>query len=309
MSEFKDDIKDNEIRIIRSTRDFHVKPDALENDSIPPDKGYESKKKASKKTIKWIVSLLIFIGALVAYFVWEVSYDSSEPASMPITKIEESSNDLSENTAKIEAVPVKKYVEIQDTVINDQPLTILTPRNATPHLHLGISALTDTTATLVVQAADVRGDNGEIVGAYVLKGNLLSKGHSKAGYCAIIDGKVTIGVADTTPYLEQAIESNGDFFRQYPLVVGGQSVNNILPNSSLRKALADLNGRTVVILSHKKMTLNEFSKTLVDLGVSNAIYLVGSTAYGFATEESGSRLEFGERVSSPCPKTNYIIWD
>ena len=162
----------------------------------------------------------------------------------------------------------------------------------------------------MVQAADVRGDNGEILGAYVSEGNLLSRGNSKAGFCAIINGKLIIGVADYTPYLEQAIESGGYFFRQYPLVVGGQAVENKLNLSSLRRALAELNGEIVVIMGDKKQTLNEFSQTLVDLGVSNAIYVIGGNeAPGYAKDEKGNRIEFGKKCDSPYPNSNYIIWE
>ena len=48
---------------------------------------------------------------------------------------------------------------------------------------------------LTKQAADIRADNGKIVGAFVLKGDPLSWGLSKRGYCGIIDGKLTVGVA------------------------------------------------------------------------------------------------------------------
>ncbi len=152
------------------------------------------------------------------------------------------------------------------------------------------------------------GDNGEILGAFVLKGNLLSTGRSKAGFCAIIGGAITVGVADTTPFLEQALDSGGDFFRQYPLVVGSQIVENKPKGKSYRKALAELSGKMVVIMSCDKMTFHDFSQALVDLGVTNAIYLVGSTAYGFARVEDGSIVTFGEKVENSPEHVSYIVW-
>ena len=74
---------------------------------------------------------------------------------------------------------------------------------------------------LVAQAADVRRDNRQIVGAYVINGEMLSRGKAKSGFCAIIGDEVMIGVAQTTPLLERATEENGFFFRQYPLVYEG----------------------------------------------------------------------------------------
>ena len=61
-------------------------------------------------------------------------------------------------------------------------------------------------------------------------------------------------------------------------------------------------------MSDRKQTLNEFSKTLVDLGVTNAIYLVGSSAYGYAIDEEGRRIEFGLETDNPLENTNYIVW-
>ena len=79
-----------------------------------------------------------------------------------------------------------------------------------------------------------------IAGAYVVKGELLSKGEAKAGYCSIVNGEVNIGVADATPMLEEALMKDGYFFRQYPLVAGGQLIENKLKGAALRKALAVL---------------------------------------------------------------------
>lgn len=109
--------------------------------------------------------------------------------------------------------------------------------------------------------------------------------------------------------MEQAIENGGYFFRQYPLVVGGQVVENKLKPSSLRKALAELNGEIVVIMNDRKQTLNEFSQTLVNLGVTNAIYLIGSSAPGFAIDKEGHRIDFGKEVENPPLNSNYIIWE
>ena len=201
------------------------------------------------------------------------------------------------------------YSIVRDTVVGDIPLTIITPVNAIPSLVIGESAINDTTAVLVAQAADIREDNGQIVGAFVLDGNLISRGKSKAGYCAIINDKVFIGVAETTPLREKATETNGFFFRQYPLVIENQVIENKPKRKSLRKALALLNDDVVVILSHYEMTFHDFSQTLVDLGVTNAIYLIGSTAYGFAKDVNGTKIEFGIRQQMPEDTNfNYIVW-
>ena len=281
MSKKNIDIDDNEIRIITSK--------SGNGTSTPPRWLYYA-----------IVCAAVAIIATVYALLWG-SDDTADSEELAVTQEAAAPGDT--------ATVVKKgYVEITDTVVGNVPLVILTPRDATPKLHIGIDVLQTPDVVMAMQAADIRSDNGGIVGAYVVDGNLVSKGQAKSGFCAIIDGNITIGVADATPFLEKAIESDGYFFRQYPLVVGNQLVENKPKGRSLRKALAEWNGTTVVVLSHSRLTFHDFAQTLVDLGVANAIYLVGSEAFGFAVDAEGNRTEYGKEAPSPKASTNYIIW-
>lgn len=139
------------------------------------------------------------------------------------------------------------FTERRDTVINDIPLAVFIPHNAVPELHVGRIDRADTTIVFVAQAADVRADNGGIVGAYVLNGKPLAWGLSKRGYCALIDGSVTVGVADNSPLFERATECGGSFFRQYALVENGRLVENVPKNKSVRRALCDRRGEIMVV--------------------------------------------------------------
>ena len=306
MSLLPNDIKDDEIRIISSERNLPV------NTSKREELKSMNKPEKPKWKIWVIITAILFFGGMCVFFWWEVKSDTlpEEKEHLQITTlpINEEGN-VQSNIPVPKVKPVENgFVQTFDTILNKEKFTVFIPHNLVPELKVGVETLKDTTAKFVVQAADIRKDNGGIVGAYVYKGNLLSKGQAKAGFCAIIDGKAIVGVAESTPYLEQAIESDGYFFRQYPLVVEGQPVNNRLKYSSLRKALAELNGETVVIMSHNRMTLNEFSQYLVDMGVKNAIYLVGSSSFGFAIDDEGNRIEFGKEQENPSINTNYIIW-
>lgn len=337
-----DDIGDDEIRIVSSISHDSFKldkkevmedpscllDDEIDHDEIPEVKSLSKPLRKNlfmeKRVVKfnkgWIIALILFIGAIIVILLllFKPNPDSEETSRLQIKEVSPENIQQPEKlyieqpsvTPQDEvAFTTKGFVEVSDTVINKVPLTIFKPKNLVPRLHVGIDALNDSNASFVVQAADVRRDNGQIVGAYVSQGELLSRGQSKAGFCAIINGKLVVGVADSTPYLEQAIETDGYFFRQYPLVVGGQVVENKLKPSSLRKALAELDGEIVVIMNDRKQTLNEFAQTLVDLGVSNAIYLIGSTASGFALDDKGNRLEFGIESASPATNTNYLLWE
>ena len=51
-----------------------------------------------------------------------------------------------------------------------------------------------------------------------------------------------------------------------------------------------------------------FSQALVDAGVRNAIYLVGSTSPGHYREESGRIVRFGKVEVRDSVQTSFIVW-
>lgn len=202
----------------------------------------------------------------------------------------------------------ERYTSRRDTTVSCMRLIILTPHGATATLEVGNGAVADTTAILAAQAADIRRDNGKIAGAYVVKGELLSKGEAKAGYCSIVNGEVSIGVADATPMLEQALESEGYFFRQYPLVAAGQLIENKPQGKARRKALAEIDGTICVVASADKLTFHDFSQALIDAGARNAIYLVGANSTTFYTDRDGVRHNIGSVYENAPDNINYIVW-
>ena len=205
------------------------------------------------------------------------------------------------------------YTEIRDTLINDIPIRIFIPHNAEMSLHIGRMDKEDKSIIYAAQAADVRADNGGIVGAFVLNGEPKAWGLSKKGYCASINGKVAIGVADNTSLFEEATMHNGYFFRQYPLVKDGQVIDNEPKGKSIRRAICDRQGEIFMVETGSIESFHDFAQALADLGVDQAVYLVGSSAYGWAVDEAGATHEFGEdnyyTGRRRMPKnTSYIVW-
>ena len=205
------------------------------------------------------------------------------------------------------------YTEIKDTLINDIPIKIYIPHNAEMSLHIGKINKEDTSIIYTAQAADVRADNGGIVGAFVLKGEPKAWGLSKKGFCASINGQITIGVAENSPLFEKATEQGGYFFRQYPLVSNGKLVENEPKGKSIRRAICDRQGEIFMVETGTTESFHDFAQALVDLGVDQAIYLVGSTAYGWAVDENGTTYEFGEDNYYTSHRrihqnTSYIVW-
>lgn len=287
MSDRHGDINDDEIRIISSGE---VKSDKKKRKLLP--------------LVLWVVASLLLITALgiVFFSSGEIEEESlnAEATEQPIaltTSVENTNN------AKARA-----FANKTDTIVDGIELSIITPNNATPVLKIGDGCLNDSTIILIAQAADIRSDNGGIVGSFVVNGELVSKGEAKAGFCSIINGDVTVGVADATPLFEQALMSDGYFFRQYPLVVGGQIVENKPKGKSIRKALVEMDGRISVVVSREKLTFHHFSQALADVGVCNAIYLVGGDAYGKYVDAAGVSFTFGHEWDKEIDNVNYIVW-
>ena len=201
-------------------------------------------------------------------------------------------------------------VLVHDTTVNDVPLRLQTPVNAVPSLHIGIPDSNDASMLLVFQAADIRADNRQIVGAYVLDGELLSRGLSKKGFCAIIGGIIHIGMAESTPLLEEAIEKEGCFFRQYPLVSDGRMVENKPKGKALRHALCELDGRITVVSSLSRESFHDFAQALADLGVRQAISLSGGESFGFRHLQGQPAIPWGRnpQIATPRKYNNFIVW-
>ena len=283
------EIRDDEIRVIGEEK-------------LPQPQGW-----------KWL--LLLLAGVIVGIVIWQVW--PSEPTS----PVEDPEQGVFEPTIEVEETKTKTplakaeetgkgFIEIADTTINDIPMRLYLPHSVSMSLHVGNIDRNDQSIIFAAQAADIRADNGGIVGAFVLEGEPKAWGLSKKGYCAIINDTVTVGVTDNSPLFEEATEKGGYFFRQFPLVDKGNLVENELKGKAVRRALCDRDGEIFTVETLSIESFHDFAQALVDLGVDNAIYLVGANAYGWATDIDGQRHEFGD----PNPKTsnkwrniNYLV--
>ena len=203
---------------------------------------------------------------------------------------------------------IKAYTEHLRDTINDIPLDIYIPHTAVPELMVGVPDIFDKSIVMATQAADIRADNGKIVGAFVVKGQPLSWGLSKKGYCGIIDGKLSVGVADNSPLFEEATEKGGYFFRQYPLVDNGVLVENEPKGKSIRKALCDRNGEIMIVMTQTPESFHDFAQALVDMKVDNAIYTVGSTSYGYFRDKFDHFEQIYEKRRGGYKYENFIVW-
>lgn len=273
--------------------------------------GADSHTERGKKAgFRWLW-LLLFVAAVILAAVAFFFFSSPEEQAPeyyfePETTVTQSASVVT--TDSVVQIAASGYIETEKDSVNDVALFIHTPHNAVMKLYLGMPDKSDSTIVFAAMAADIRKDNQQIVGDFVLAGNQLARGVAKKGFCAIEDGKVTIGIGEDTPLLQQAIDGKGSFFRQYPLVHNGELVENNPKNKAVRRALAIRDKRIIMIESKNRESFHDFSQALIDIGVTDAIYLIGSSAYGWYRNKEQIRYEFGEELPELPDNISYIIW-
>jgi hypothetical protein len=177
-------------------------------------------------------------------------------------------------------------VEYETQVVNDVWLNVYKILDMHAELSLDVSVYTDSTECIILQAADIRKDNRKFVGDFVLNGEKLSSGKVKKGYCAIVDGKVTIGMSADDEVMNHCMANGGSFFRQYPLVVDGVMQPSNVKGKSIRRALAQNEDGLYIVMTDERESVHNFSEALVDMGMKDAISLVGGNkAYMYWMQE------------------------
>ena len=204
----------------------------------------------------------------------------------------------------------RTFTERIDTIIGSVRLAIYLPHNATPALSAGLPA--GSGVILAARAADVRADNGKINEAFVCEGKALAFGLSKKGYCAILGGEVTIGVADDSPLFEEAIESGGYFFRQYPLVDDGIPVMNesMTRTKTMRRAVCIRSSQVFIAVSESDESFDDFAAALAVFGVEKAIYITGGHESGgwWVGLDGTDRLFDSKCRTGIYENETYIFW-
>ncbi len=200
------------------------------------------------------------------------------------------------------------YVTVVDTLVGDSKLRIFYPHNAMPALHVGPLDAADTDVVSATQAAVIRGDNDQILGSFVMDGEKLARGNTVKGFCAVIGNQISIGYSKNTALVDQAVDSDGHFFRQYCLVAEGMPVYNNQERKFIRRALCTREGRVFIVETLTSTSMSDFSHTLIDMGVEYAVNLVGTKTYGWYTDRNGTRHEFTSRPNKVPENTSYLVW-
>lgn len=278
------DIDDNEIRVVGRT--------SSEGDKPQP----------KRRRWLWLLAALLLI--VLAVVCWQVIH---RPSQSPSIYQQEVVVDTTQDVTYEAQAETKAYTQVSNQTVNDIALQIYTPVGGRVELLVGQLPYDDKSIILAAQAADYRADNGEIAGAFVYRGELLSKGHPKYGFCAIIGDKITMGMSRETALFERAVEQEGYFFRQFSLVHDGKFGESLPKGKAIRRALCYCQENIVIIESQERESLHDFSQALIDLGVQEAISLVGSIELSLYEDEAGNRV-INETEHRENAQETYIVW-
>lgn len=310
-----DAITDDEIRIVGSRVQFSAE---TMNDVLRDQKREETDECVSlprKKHVGWLVFIVLAVLAVILFVVWMfVSRDAKGKEDVPSSPEEtlvvrdtcyEETLDRVEETKDVEDYKVI----CSDTIVNDIPLRIYCCKGGHIELSMERPHTDDATILLAAQAADVRNDIDAPTGAFVYHGELISKGHSKLGFCSIVDSQITIGYARETPEYEHAIEGDGDFFRQYALVCDSAIIKIPVKGKALRRALCMKSGEMYIVECTDRESYHDFSQALLDMGCHNALALVGGEGLLFYRDPESSQLILkGTPNDKHIKSQNYIVW-
>ena len=286
----KYDIQDNDIRILGQNEQSATAP--------------ETKK---KRLWPWIVAAMLICALILTMYLW-INGRPNQKESV-YRDIPHTCDTLNSKTTIEELVPTdaNAHVTVSQQTVDDVPLRLLHPSGGHIELFVGALDTTDASIIMAARAADYRADNGKIAGAFVYKGELLSRGHPKLGFCAIIGHEVTMGMSPETPLFERAVEQEGYFFRQHSLVHNGELGEKTPPGKSVRRALCYDGKNLFVVDTEERESLHDFAQALLDMGVQEAISLMGRCPLSLYEDEEGKRWVMGMPVEDDITET-HIVW-
>ena len=172
----------------------------------------------------------------------------------------------------------------------------------------------DTKIKLSVAAAFTASNLKSIMGNYIIEGKVKEgKKIKSTGYAAIFDNKVII-----KPYSEKinnyknlAIKKRGDLFQQMLLVQDSELIPCRIfgKAATYRRALVIIDGTPCVIESGVRLSIDNFSRALIRMGIKNALCLdMGTWSKGWLRTENNNYIPIGKLTSSTKDQSNWLIF-
>ena len=95
---------------------------------------------------------------------------------------------------------------------------------------------------------------------------------------------------------------------KYPLVENGKAIDNKPKGKAIRRALAIRNNEVIMVESCNRESFHDFAQALADIGIADAIYLVGShNIFGWYRTQNNEIQHFGN-AAGEVRGGNYLVW-
>ncbi len=187
------------------------------------------------------------------------------------------------------------------------------PENAHYHFQRVKPDSNNTDLLMSVVAAFTSKAPEHIVGTSVSNGKKrIYPTDAETAYCLIVGEEVKIESmsANHKSAIETAVKQKGDYFQQMHLVENAEAKScEIFKNrATFRRALAQKEGETHLIESLDRMTIEDFTNTLISFGYEQAIYLdMGSWSEGWYRNEDNEIIRIGNNWKSSHLQTNWLV--
>jgi len=206
------------------------------------------------------------------------------------------------------------YVDVQNFKNNNYSLTIFKPNGLNIRLASKRPSVCEHNYFCV--AAAFTSKTTTIDGLFIERGKKVatSKLDILNGTCVLKNDRLKILKSSSlTESLISEIE-NGKFslFQQVLLVYDSKIVDCELFGSSkfMRRALIQFNNSFSVCQSNEALTIKDFQTALVQLGVTNAMYLdMGGWSEGWYKNAKGQQVIIGEGMNSTAKQTNWLVYE
>lgn len=187
------------------------------------------------------------------------------------------------------------------------------PENAQYHFQRVKPDSNNTNLLLSVVAAFTSKAPEHVVGTSVSNGKKrVYPTDAETAYCLIIGEEVKIEALDSNHKLAiaRAVKEKGDYFQQMHLIENSEAkACEIFKNrATFRRALAQKEDETHLIESLDRMTIEDFTNTLISFGYEQAIYLdMGSWSEGWYRNEDNEIIRIGNNWKSSHLQTNWLV--
>ncbi len=153
--------------------------------------------------------------------------------------------------------------------------------------------------------------SGKYLGSLVVDGKSLGTDRSRAGYCAMANGNVVIGVSRSEKVKDYCAERGGAFFRQFVLVSDGVLPTHFVLHGKVeRRALGRMADDSLYLIETRhKETLWDFADALREYGFVDAIYLTGGASRSWYRMANGESHDLGcDEEETPRNVTTPVPW-